>query len=101
MISNEILLLKIIDANGRISLLKERGLSHSQVAILIKNQENTGNIVISEEGISLTTKGKSFLRDNISKMVPREKDQWILPQEHLYRKPIDANKVILPKRKKI
>ena len=101
MLSNEILLLKIIDANGRISLLKERGLSHSQVAILMKNQEDLGNIVISEEGISLTSNGKNFLKDNISKIVPREKDQWILPQEHLYREPIDVNKIILPNRKKI
>lgn len=101
MLSNEILLLKIIDVNGRISLLCDRGLSHSQVAMLIKKQEEEGNIVITEEDICLTSKGEGFLKDNISKIVPKEKDQWILSQEHLYRTPIPFNKIVLPKNKKM
>lgn len=40
MLLNEVLLLKIIDSNGRISLLRDRGLSHSQIAMLIKKQED-------------------------------------------------------------
>ena len=86
MLSNEILLLKIIDSNGRISLLRDRGLSHSQVAMLIKKQEDEGNIVVTEEDISLTNQGSKILKENISKIAPRKKDQWILPQEHLYKK---------------
>ncbi len=101
MLSNEILLLKIIDSNGRISLLRDRGLSHSQVAMLIKEQEDEGNIVVTEEDISLTNQGSKILKENISKIAPRKKDQWILPQEHLYKKPISLDQIVLPKNKKI
>lgn len=101
MLSNEILLLKIIDSNGRISLLRDRGLSHSQVAMLIKRQEDEGNIVVTEEDISLTNQGSNILKENISKIAPRKKDQWILPQEHLYKEPISFNQIVLPKNKKI
>lgn len=101
MLSNEILLLKIIDSNGRISLLRDRGLSHSQVAMLIKKQEDEGNIVVTEEDISLTNQGSKILEENISKIAPRKKDQWILPQEHLYKKPISLDQIVLPKNKKI
>lgn len=101
MLSNEILLLKIIDSNGRISLLRDRGLSHSQVAMLIKRQEDEGNIVVTEEDISLTNQGSNILKENISKIAPRKKDQWILPQEHLYKEPLSFNQIVLPKNKKI
>lgn len=101
MLSNEILLLKIIDSNGRISLLRDRGLSHSQVAMLIKKQEDEVNIVVTEEDISLTNQGSKILKENISKIAPRKKDQWILPQEHLYKKPISLDQIVLPKNKKI
>ncbi len=101
MLSNEILLLKIIDSNGRISLLRDRGLSHSQVAMLIKKQEDEGNIVVTEEDISLTNQGSKILKENISKIAPRKKDQWILPQEHLYKEPISLDQIVLPKNKKI
>lgn len=101
MLSNEILLLKIIDSNGRISLLRDRGLSHSQVAMLIKKQEDEGNIVVTVEDISLTNQGSKILKENISKIAPRKKDQWILPQEHLYKKPISLDQIVLPKNKKI
>ena len=73
MLSNEILLLKIIDSNGRISLLRDRGLSHSQVAMLIKRQEDEGNIVVTEEDIILTEQGAMILKDNISKVAPKKK----------------------------
>ena len=101
MLANEVLLLKIIKSKSRISLLCDRGLSYSQVAILIKNQENDGNIVVSDVGIHLTSKGQKILEEEISKSVPKTKDQWILPQEHLYKEPIPFDKIVLPKNKKI
>ena len=101
MLSNEILLLKIIDSNGRISLLRDRGLSHSQVAILIKRQEDEVNIVVTEDDINLTNQGSKILKENISKIASREKDQWVLPQEHLYKEPISLDQIVLPKNKKI
>lgn len=101
MISNEILLLKIIESKGRISLLRDRGLSHSQVAMLLKKQVDEGNIIVTEENISLTKQGANILKEGISKIVPKRKDQWILPQEHLYQKPISIEKIVLPKSRKI
>ena len=101
MISNEILLLKIIESNGRISLLRDRGLSHSQVAMLIKKQVDEGNIIISEQEITLSQKGIETLKENITKFAPRKKDQWIVPQEHLYQDPISMEQIVLPKNRKI
>lgn len=101
MLANEILLLKIIATNSRISLLRDRGLSHSQVAMLIKSQEDEGNIVASSDGVILTNKGEEILRVSMDKVTPRKKDQWILPQEHLYKEPLSFEKIILPKNKKI
>ena len=101
MLTNEILLLKIIDAKARISLLCDRGLSYSQIALLINKQENEENIIITDADIRLTAKGKQLLEEEMSKTVSKRKDQWILPQEHLYKKPISFEKIILPKNKKI
>lgn len=101
MISNEILLLKIVEINGKISLLLDRGLSHSQVAMMIKKQQEKGNIVITDENIILTSQGAKVLKDNISKVAPKEKERWVLPQEHLYREPIKFDKIILPRNKNI
>lgn len=101
MLSNEILLLKIISVNGRITLLRDKGLSHSQIAMLIKEQEDKENIIVTEDDIFLTSRGEAFLNDNISKTVSKEKDQWILPQEHLYKTPIPFDKIILPKNKNL
>ena len=69
--------------------------------MLIKKQEDEGNIVVTEEDISLTNQGSKILKENISKIAPRKKDQWILPQEHLYKKPISLDQIVLPKNKKI
>lgn len=101
MLSNEILLLKIVETNGKISLLRNRGLSHSQIAMMLKKQQDEENIVISDEDICLTRQGKKILEENITKVFPKEKDQWILPKEHLYCEPISFDKIILPKNKKI
>ena len=101
MIPNNILLLKIIENNGKISLLRDRGLTHPQIAMMIKNLEAEGNILITDDDILLTPKGIEFLENNISRIMPRKKDQWILPQEHLYNTPISFDEIILPKGKKI
>ncbi len=101
MLSNEILLLKIIDSKGRLSLLRERGLSHSQIAMLIRDQQEKGYIVISESEIKLSTQGSKYLCENLSKHIAKRKDQWILPKDHLYNKPINSDKIVLPKKRKI
>ena len=69
MIPNNILLLKIIENNGKISLLRDRGLTHSQIAMMIKNLEAEGNILITDDDILLTPKGIEFLENNISRII--------------------------------
>lgn len=101
MVSNEILLLKIIEKNSKISLLRDRGLSHSQIAMLISMQQEEGNILISDTAITLTPKGLDYLQNNISKTDTKRKDCWILPQDHFYAEPIPFNKIFLPKNKNI
>lgn len=101
MIQHDILLLKIIRDKGRISLLHDRGLTYSQIAMMIKNQEEEGNILITDDDIFLTAQGIEILEYNIFKEIPRKKDQWILPRERVYSTPISFDKIILPKRKKL
>ena len=59
MIPNNILLLKIIENNGKISLLRDRGLTHSQIAMMIKNLEAEGNILITDDDILYITQEKA------------------------------------------
>ena len=101
MLSNEILLLKIIKYGGKLSFLRSRGLTYSQIAMLIKKQEDERNVLITDDNIILTPQGDQLLNNSISKIIPREKDQWIVPQEHLYVSPISFDKIILPKGKKL
>ena len=101
MISNEVLLLKIIKHKGNISMLTDRGLSHSQIALLIQEQQTKGNVDITETEIVLTEDGAQYLLDNLSKAIPRKKDQWILPRTNIYCEPISKHEVILPKGNKI
>ena len=101
MVSNEILLLKIIKNNGSISMLIDRGLSYSQVALLIQEQQVKGTVNVTETDIFLTEDGNKYLQDNLSKMYPKRKDQWILPRTNMYCEPISVNTIILPKGKTI
>lgn len=101
MLSNDVLLLKIVESQWRFSLLYDRGLSYSQIAELIKRQNDLGNLVVGEDYIKLTPCGRKVLEDNLGKIFTREKDQWVLPQEHRYRKPLSINEIVLPKGKKL
>lgn len=101
MISNELLLLKIIDANSRIALLLDRGLSPAQIAMIIQEQKSKGNIIVSNDRLELTDSGKAFLNENLKKMFPRKKERWIIPQEHLYLPPLSRKVIVLPKSGKI
>lgn len=101
MVSNELLLLKIINSNGRLTLLCDRGLSHSQIAMMIEKQESDGNVIITENNICLTPKGKEALEQGFAKITHTKKEQWIVPKEHMYKDPIGIDIIILPKKKKL
>ena len=68
-------------------MLTDRGLSNSQIALLIQDQQDKGNVAITEKA-----NGKA---------IPRKKDQWILPRTNIYCEPISKYTVILPKGNKI
>ena len=101
MTSNKTLILQIVDKNGSISLLRKRGLSHSQIAILIDEQVKDGYIEIANGTMSLTNSGRAFLYEGMKANNFAPKRTWILPQEHLHKKPISKDIIILPKKKNI
>ena len=74
MLTNQILLLKLIEVKASLLLLRKRGLTHSQIAELIAVEEVSGNLIITERGIELTEQGRSILSLNMSKLETKEKN---------------------------
>lgn len=101
MMSNQLLLLKIISRNGSIISLCSRGLTPAQIALLIDEQIKCGNILVTEDSINITAEGKATLKAFERKMNLYGVDSWIQPQEQMYCEPIDSNTIVLPKRRKI
>lgn len=101
MISNKVLLLKIIESGARITLLHDRGLSFSQIALLLDELVKDKSVVVTDYSLVLTEKGKKQLQSNMNSLFPRNKDQWILPNENMYDNPISSDTIILPKLSKM
>lgn len=101
MISNEVLLLNIIKSNSSFALLRERGLTYSQIALLIENLSSLGLLHINEREILLSNSGKDYLENNMNRVFRRKKDQWILPRTSFYQNSVSSDKIILPKYKYI
>ena len=98
MISNEVLLLKLIDSNLNLTPLRNRGLSHAQVALLLQDQITKGLVEITNESVCLTESGKEALNENLKKINVSPKRSWILPREEYYYKPLSQKDVYLPKK---
>lgn len=101
MISNKVLLLKIIESGARITLLHDRGLSFSQIALLMDELTRDGCVEMKDCRPVLTEKGKNELQSNMNSLYPRKKDQWILPNENMYDIPISSDTIVLPRRSKM
>ncbi len=99
--TNSVLLLKIIKVQGNLTLLRSRGLSNSQIAMLIKENQQNGNVILTDVGISLTEQGENFLKSALSETTAKPKDMWIVKQEHYYKEPLSLKTIVLPKKKKI
>lgn len=97
--NSSILLLRIIEKKGRLSVLTDKGLTHSQIALLLDAQQKEGNVILNDEGIFLTEQGRNVLNQisNSSNF----KDYWIVQQERHYREPISTKVIVLPKKKKL
>lgn len=98
MISDDLLLLKIIDSNGSVSLLLDRGLSYSQVANIIQLQIELNNVVVDGYELKLTQQGRELLEKYYKVTNANIEDRWIVPQDYHYHKPINKYTVILPKK---
>lgn len=100
MLSNSIILLKIVSDNGSLLPLRQRGLTPSQIAMLVEKEAEAGNLATSLKGISLTPKGRQILEQNYKEQNVSGPDQWILPQKCYYRSPLPETTVVLPRKMK-
>lgn len=98
MIPNEILLLKIIAFNGSVSLLQERGLSYSQIALMMRDLKKKGYIENKEASLYLTVLGYDKINNYDQNEINRE-TKWIVRQEHLFHEPLPFNTIILPRKR--
>lgn len=95
MINNQILLLKTIHSRYSLMMLRKKGLTHSQIALLLNEQIQNGLATYEDNIIVLTNKGISVLEEQLNTL---GNNSWILPQESYYNKPISKNAVILPRK---
>lgn len=98
MLSNEIVLLKLIKVNASLTPLRNRGLTHAQIAILLQNQIDNGFASITESGVALTELGEEVLAQHLAALGRKIQYPWILPQDVYYRKPVSKWEIMLPKK---
>lgn len=98
MLSNEIMLLKLIKVNGSLTPLRKRGLTHAQIAALLQKHLDNGCATITESGVALTRLGEEVLAQRLKALEHRPQYPWILPQEDYYRKPLSKWEIVLPKK---
>ncbi len=96
MLSKELTLLKLIEAGGSISILRELGLTYGQIAIMLQQQEKNGNVTIEDGFVHLTQKGQEHLESEFKQLGYRKKETWILPQLQYYNEQISLDEIVLP-----
>ncbi len=99
MLTNSLILLKVVSSKGSLLPLRQRGLTPSQIALLIQEQISAGNLESSIDGLAITTSGIKLLEQYNKERNVVGSTQWILPQDCFYRDPVDQTKVVLPKKK--
>ncbi len=96
MLSNEEILLKLILLNNDTEYLREKGLTYSQISLLIQKCIDKGYINVNNFELNLTTEGKRVLREAETKA--EIKTGMLLPQEKHYCTPVSREKIFLPKK---
>ena len=91
---NELLLLELINYNASFSILRKRGLTNSQIALLIQNCIKKGYIIVSDDRIIITDRGSRLLIASRGK----RGGKCILPAKSSTLSPIDNDIILLPKR---
>lgn len=99
MMNNKLILLKVVSTNGSLLPLRQRGLTPSQIATLVKEQVDAGTLETSIEGIKLTETGKQILAQYYRENKVSGSSQWILPQKYYHRESFPKTGVVLPKKK--
>ena len=99
MLTNALILLKIVSSKGSLLPLRQQGLTPSQIAFLVQEQINEGNLESSIDGLTITVAGKKTLEQYNKENNPTKSKQWIMPQTCYYREPIDQTTIVLPKKK--
>lgn len=95
---NSMILLRIVSTNGSLLPLRQRGLTPSQIAVLVNQQVEAGNLITSLEGIHLTQKGRLTLEQHYREQNVSGPNQWILPQKCYYHEPLKETTIILPRK---
>lgn len=98
MVSNEILILKLIDGKASLNPLRKRGFSHSQIALLLQKVIDLGYVEYQKDDILLTSAGKKVLVESLAALEYSGKNAWILPQKEYYKTPVSSKNVFLPKK---
>lgn len=90
------LLLKIVKDKADVSVLLKKNVTYSEIASLLKEHIEEGNVHILSNDIVLTTKGLITLEREIGQSLPKEKDLWITPQYNKRKASRDIDKIVLP-----
>lgn len=99
MLTNALILLRIVSSKGSLLPLRQQGLTPSQIAFLVQEQVEAGNLETSIDGLTITSAGKEILELHSKESKTIGSAQWILPQSCYYREPLDQTKIVLPKKK--
>lgn len=94
--TNELLLLQLIDSNRDLSPLRKRGLTHSQIALLLEKLIDQGFISISDTDVQITECGKKSMEEFYSSQQYNWHRKWLNPQLEYYQIPLSENDIILP-----
>lgn len=94
MISNELILLELINEGAGFTVLRKRGLTNSQIAILIQRSISNGFVEIIDNKTVITSKGIRYLKGKDC----YKKYRRILPVKSDNTQPIHRGVIILPKR---
>lgn len=79
-----------------VSVLLKKNVTYSEIASLLKEHIEEGNVHILPNDIVLTTKGLITLEREIDQSLPTEKDLWITPQYNKRKASRDIDKIVLP-----
>ena len=94
-------LLKIIEEGSSVKMLKHLKLSYAEIADLIEENINNGNLRERDGEIVLTEYGTIFLKENKHLVKEADKSKWIEPDYKNKIRKIARDDVFLPSKKEL